>query len=73
MAGPLDELVARLSRMVGAFAQQHGLDLGTAPAVASGATLFALSLGGFATWGRRQFMRGRRQMVPLFPTPTDAG
>ena len=50
-----------------------GLDFGTAPAVASGATLFALSLGGFATWGRRQFMRGRRQMVPLFPTPTDAG
>ena len=26
MAGPLDELIARVSRMVGAFAQQHDLD-----------------------------------------------
>ena len=26
MAGPLDELMARLSRMVGAFAQQHELE-----------------------------------------------
>ena len=26
MAGPLDELVARLTRMVGAFAQQHDLE-----------------------------------------------
>ena len=50
-----------------------GLDLGTATAVGVGATFFGLSLGGFAAWGRRQFMSGRRQMVPLFPTPTDAG
>ena len=26
MAGPLDELVARLARMVGSFAQEHDLD-----------------------------------------------
>ena len=26
MAGPLDEFVARLARMISAFAQQHGLD-----------------------------------------------
>ena len=26
MAGPLDELVARLARMVGAFAQEHDLE-----------------------------------------------
>ena len=50
-----------------------GVDLGTASAVASGAALFVLSLGGFTVWGRRLFARGRRQMVPLFPTPTDAG
>jgi hypothetical protein len=27
MAGPLDEFVARLARMVGAFAEEHELDL----------------------------------------------
>lgn len=26
MAGPLDELVARVNRMVGAFAREHGLE-----------------------------------------------
>jgi hypothetical protein len=26
MAGPLDELVGRISRIAGAFAEQHGLD-----------------------------------------------
>jgi hypothetical protein len=48
-----------------------GLDLGTAAAVAIGAILFVASLSGFATWGRRQMVKGRRRIVPLFPTPTD--
>ena len=46
-----------------------GLDLGTATAVAIGSLMFALSLAGFVTWGRRQFTRGRARIVPLFPTP----
>ena len=49
-----------------------GLDLSTAAAVGIGAALFAMSLGGFATWGRRQIARGRAELVPLFPTPIDS-
>ena len=48
------------------------LDLSTAAAVGIGAALFAMSLGGFATWGRRQIARGRAELVPLFPTPIDS-
>jgi hypothetical protein len=46
-----------------------GLDLGTAPALAIGAALFAVSLAGFVAWGRRSMARGRRSLVPLFPSP----
>ena len=46
-----------------------GLDVGTAGAVMSGAVLFVLSLGAFVAWGRRQLSKGRREIVPLFPTP----
>jgi hypothetical protein len=46
-----------------------GLEVGTAGAVTSGAVLFVLSLSGFVAWGRRQLSKGRREIVPLFPTP----
>jgi hypothetical protein len=46
-----------------------GLDLGTGAALAIGAALFAVSLAGFVTWGRRKMGRGRRTLNPLFPTP----
>jgi hypothetical protein len=46
-----------------------GLDLGTAAALAIGAGLFAVSLVGFVTWGRRAMSRGRRNLSPRFPTP----
>lgn len=49
-----------------------GLDLGTTAVVGIGAVLFAASLAGFATWGRRQIAKGRADLVPLFPTPVDA-
>ena len=49
-----------------------GLDLGTAASIAMGGVLFAISLAGFATWGRRQIAKGRRELVSVFPTPTDA-
>ena len=47
-----------------------GLDLATAVAVALGAVAFAISLGSFAAWGRRQIVRGRAELDPLFPTPS---
>jgi hypothetical protein len=65
----IDSVVAGATAGIAAI----GLDLGTGPAIALGAALFALSLGGFAAWGRRQIAKGRRSMQPLFPTPADAG
>ncbi len=45
-----------------------GVDWGTAAALAVGAAVFAVSLLGFVTWGRRKMGRGRKTLSPLFPT-----
>lgn len=45
-----------------------GLDLGTAAALALGVAAFLVSLVSFARWGRRQIVRWRRELDPLFPT-----
>ena len=46
-----------------------GLDLGTAASIALGAVAYAISLGGFVTWGRRTIARGRAEFSARFPTP----
>jgi hypothetical protein len=51
-----------------------GLDLGTAGALVIGGVLFLASLGGFALWASRVIERGKRELDPIFPTPSaDSG
>ena len=39
------------------------------PLLCLGAVAFAISLGGFVTWGRRTIARGRAEFSAVFPRP----
>jgi hypothetical protein len=61
----IDSVVAGATIGIAALA----LDLGTVAAIALGAVLFLVSLGGFAVWAKRLIDRYRAELDPLFPTP----
>jgi hypothetical protein len=67
----MDSVVAGAAAGIAAI----GLDLGTAAALAFGATLFLVSVGLFVVWASRQIVRYRADLTPMFPTPSggDAG
>jgi hypothetical protein len=48
------------------------LEFGTAACLAAGGVVFAVSLGSFAWWAKRQVDRYSAQLDSIFPSPPDA-
>ena len=62
----IDSVVAGAAAGIAAI----GLDLGTAGALALGAVFFLVSLAFFVVWASRQIGVYRKDLTPMFPTPS---